>query len=120
MYSATEEGLGAMRREALEAIVEPSRPSSSFLLGLSALPLLDEDEVADAIAVRRRDLEDRLRAVDDRKAFEASLVGSKLPFHVSAIFDLSAVKLQSELDWIRQFETEFKQQAQAAGAGSQG
>ncbi len=112
VYSATDEGAAAMRREALQAIAGPARQPSSFQLGLAALPLLAGDDIAEAIASHERDLEAQLEALTERSAAVAALAEPSLglPFHVAAMFDLGVAQIKAELRWIRRFATDFDQQ----------
>jgi len=100
VYSATDAGIATMERHALQAIGGPARRPSSFQLGLAALPLLDDADVAAAIAVHERDLEAQLQTLGERKAGDQ-------PFHVAAMFDLAVTQLEAELAWIRRFARVF-------------
>jgi DNA-binding PadR family transcriptional regulator len=109
VYSTTEEGIDTLRREALAALAGPARRPSSFQLGLATLPYLDGDDVAEAIADHGRELETRLEVLTERREAAASLAGPDraLPFHVAAMFDLGAVQIGAELDWLRRFATDL-------------
>lgn len=102
VYSATDTGGAAMRREALEALAGPTGQKTSFQLGLAVLPYLDSDEVTEALGTHEHDLLIRLETLRQRRAGD-------FPLHVAAMFDLGISQLKAELAWIRRFASNFRQ-----------
>lgn len=102
VYTATDAGVAAMKREALKALGGPERRPSSFQLGLSVLPRLDSGEVAAAIGAHIRELEAQLEVLRQRS------VGA-LPFHVAAMFDLGVTQIGAELGWLSRFAIDLQQ-----------
>ncbi len=117
VYSATDEGVAVMHREALQAIAGPAWQPSNFQLGLAVLPLLVSDDVEVAIATHERDLEAQLELLTERSVAAEMVAGPSggLPFHVTTMFDLGVAQITAELDWIRRFAADFDQRRRTEG-----
>jgi DNA-binding PadR family transcriptional regulator len=100
VYSATKAGVTRMHEAAVRALAGPARQPTNFQLGLAALPGLDSDEVAAAMASHEADLVAQLETLRRRSEGE-------LPFHVTAMFDLAVSQVEAELAWIRRFAVGF-------------
>ncbi len=90
----------------LEALSEPPRPQSMFLLGMSNLPAVPRDEAlaalqhyAASLAERREHLQERMNTGQ-----------GTFPFHVEAMFDFSLSMIQAELAWLEKFIKQMEAQ----------
>lgn len=101
VYSATKAGRARYKQEALAALAADSRRYSPFVQGLAALPFLEEAEAADAVALYREGLAERLAEVKGKDSRNA-------PFHVRAMFSYSKAIIKAELDWAADFEAELR------------
>ena len=94
-YHAAEAGRQAWYQGSLACLREPDRSSGSLLLGLSALPSLEKDDVVQALEhnldqMRKRETQMNARSDDQQP----------LPPHVDAMFDYSRTIIRSEAQWI--------------------
>ena len=106
VYTITEAGWKTCRQGILEALSEPPRPQSMFLLGMSNLPAVPREEAlaalqhfAASLAVRREHLQERM-----------NIGKGSLPYHVEAMFDFSLTMIQAELTWLEKFIQQMEAQ----------
>lgn len=98
VYQATSAGRAAYRDAVLDALSVPRRWHSTFLLGLSSLPLIPQAEAVmalqqyrDAMVARR----DHVQGNWDRQR--------PLPTFIDAMFDYSVALIQAEITWMENF-----------------
>ena len=106
VYTITEAGWETCQGGILEALSEPPRPQSMFLLGMSNLPAVPRDEAlaalqhyAASLAKRREHLQERMK-----------IGKGSFPFHVEAMFDFSMMMIQAELAWLEDFIQQMEAQ----------
>jgi DNA-binding PadR family transcriptional regulator len=104
VYSATQSGRERYEAEALGALATMVRPYPLFTQGLAALPGLDPEKAADALASYREGLRARLEEVEAK-----DLPG--LPFHVAAMFSYSKTLIRAEEAWVADLEKKLRDTA---------
>lgn len=98
VYQITEQGVHEFQQAALAAIAEAEAPNTGFLLGISVLPSLPQQQAMQALETYRIRLEQRIEALKQKITDNPYL-----PMHVEAMFDYSLVLGQAELDWLLDF-----------------
>lgn len=98
VFTASEEGREAWRREVLKTLEVPVQQPTPFLLGLSVLPAFPSERVQEALQAYRLELTARRDALHQKQTAQ-----SPLSPHVEAMFDYSLTLIQAEIDWIVQF-----------------
>lgn len=104
VYESRAKGRKRYANEALAALSASVRAFPIFMQGLAALPLLDPERAAEALASYGRDLADRLAEVGVR-----DLPG--IPFHVEAMFSYSKKMLLAESEWVAGLEADLRAKA---------
>lgn len=102
VFHATDAGRAALRAGIRDALAEPQRSGSTFLLGLANLPVLPERDVGTA-------LEDRVDALHRERTRLADIrtsIGGR-PLHVDAMFDHTQALITAELEWLDRFRKEM-------------
>jgi DNA-binding PadR family transcriptional regulator len=99
LYTMTPEGQAAWRQATLEALANPVRCNMPFLQGLANLPGLPHADVVTAVQQYHARLLERHAHVQARRR----QLGSSLPFHLEAMFDLSLTLIKAELEWAARF-----------------
>lgn len=110
VYSSTRAGRRAWQSATLQALSEPGRPNSSFLLGLSGLPGIDTGEALAALDRYRSSLEQRRRALRERWR---ELQADAAPLFLDGMFTYSLRLVEAELGWLDQFVEQLQAQAKA-------
>jgi hypothetical protein len=95
----TPEGQAAWRQATLEALANPVRCNMPFLQGLANLPGLPHADAGTAVQQYHARLLERYSHVQARRR----QLGSSLPFHLEAMFDLSLTLIKAELEWVARF-----------------
>jgi DNA-binding PadR family transcriptional regulator len=104
VYSITKTGIIELK-EGVRAGLSAKEPGTqAFMLGLSCLPLLPQDEVLNALRERKLFLLGRLEELQKHPA----LIEPGYPPHVKAMFTYSLPLLQAELEWLENFIQEIK------------
>jgi DNA-binding PadR family transcriptional regulator len=98
VYRITPEGRDAQFNAVLEALSTPGRPNSSFLLGLSNLPMVPKDQALQAMGQYASALETRLTQLLTREDEQ-----QPLPDFVQAMFDYSTAMIATELAWLNEY-----------------
>ncbi len=106
VYTITEAGWEACQGGILEALSEPSRPQSMFLLGMSNLPAVPREESLAALQHYAASLAERREHLQERM----NMGKGSFPFHVGAIFDFSLMMIQAELAWLEKFIKQMEAQ----------
>lgn len=95
VFQATAEGRDAARRVALALIVDASPAPQPFLVGIANLPLLTEQEYAEALRTRLAQIESRIAAVENAEQSHAPL-----PRPAREVFSYSLSLMQAERSWL--------------------
>jgi DNA-binding MarR family transcriptional regulator len=98
VYSVTEAGREAHFIGIFEALSIPQQATSSFLLGLSNLPILPVDQALDALNTYRTQLEERLDGIQARAKSQLPM-----PPFVEAMFSYSQALIEAEINWVQKF-----------------
>jgi len=106
VYSITKDGWKTCQRGILEALSEPSRPPSMFLLGMSNLPAVPRAEALAALQHYAASLAERREHLQERM----NIGQGTIPFHVGAMFDYSLTMIQAELAWLEKFIQQMEAQ----------
>ena len=98
VYQITNQGLEALFEASIEALSTPGRCFTPFLLGMSNLPDLPQEQVVAA-------LRNYCHELDKRRGHAVAQAQNQhpLPEHVEAMFDYSLAMISAELAWIEQF-----------------
>lgn len=104
VYAATAAGVAALRKGVRDCLADPEPGSKAFMVGLSCLPLLPQQEALGSLTLRQKHLRDRLVELQQHPA----LTTPGFPPHVKAMFTYSLPLLQAELDWLEGFMLEFE------------
>jgi DNA-binding PadR family transcriptional regulator len=104
IYHPTTQGQQAWHAAQLEALSRPQPCHPALQIGLSNLPAVDPHEAI--VALRKylaslQELQSYLRQREQQGQ-------PQLPFHVSAMFDLSQSLLQAEAEWIAGFTQQLE------------
>ncbi len=122
VYSITQAGQRAWRSATVQALSEPGRPNSSFLLGLSGLPGIDVGEALTALDRYRQSLEQRRRGLKERwHELQTDFTehehpgGHKqaAPLFLEGMFSYSLRLVEAELDWLDRFVEQLQAQTKA-------
>jgi DNA-binding PadR family transcriptional regulator len=97
VYSPTAGGLSAWTAASLEALSTP-QAKMPFLLGLSSLPGLPEDEALAAAQACLQALDERLSDVRAKRALAGAV-----EWFVDEVFDYSETSLESGREWVAGF-----------------
>ena len=103
VYTLTPAGWEKYRAEVLERLAEARPHSGDFDLALANLPALEPDgraEMAEALAVRRRRLLEKIAGVEAK--WEAAGRGH-IPYFVDAVFDHGLAAMRAEAAWLERF-----------------
>ena len=106
VYSITKDGWKTCQRGILEALSEPPRPESMFLLGMSNLPTVPREEALAAFQHYAASLAERSVHLQERM----KIGKSTFPIHVEAMFDFSMTMIQAELAWLEKFIQQLEAQ----------
>jgi DNA-binding PadR family transcriptional regulator len=106
VYTITEAGWETCRQGILEALSEPPRPQSMFLLGMSNLPAVSREEALAALKHYTASLAGRREHLQERM----NIGQGAIPFHVGAMFDFSLTMIQAELAWLEKFIQQMEAQ----------
>ena len=106
VYTITEAGWKTCRQGILEALSEPPRPQSMFLLGMSNLPAVPREEALAALQHYAASLAERREHLQERM----NIGQGTIPFHVEAMFDFSLTMIQAELAWLENFIQQMEAQ----------
>ena len=98
VYRITSEGRDAQFNAVLDALSTPGQPNSSFLLGLSNLPVVPKDQALQAMGQYASALETRLTQLLTREDEQ-----QPLPDFVQAMFDYSTAMIATELAWLNEY-----------------
>lgn len=102
VFHPTRAGRRALSAGLREALAEPHRTGSPFLLGLANLPAVPPDEAKAALVERAAALADE----HDRLArMRAGLVG--MPRRVDAMFEYTQALIEAEIHWLDTFRKEL-------------
>ena len=102
VYHPTRPGRRALSAGLREALAEPQRAGSPFLLGVANLPALPPEEAKTALgerAIALRDERDRLAGMRARV--------SGMPRHVDAMFEYTQALIDAEIRWLDTFRKEL-------------
>jgi DNA-binding PadR family transcriptional regulator len=99
VYHITSSGQQAWYNAQLEALSVPQPCHPALQIGLSNLPAVDPNEAIAALRKYLGSLQELQSYLRQREQQGQAL----LPFHVSAMFDLSQRLLQAEAEWIAGF-----------------
>jgi len=105
VYAATPAGRTALIQGVRDSLAAPEPGSRAFLFGLSCLPLLPHSEAGKALEERNQALLTRRQELAQHPA----LTQPGFPPFVTAMFTYSLALLDSELNWLANFEKEFIQ-----------
>ena len=107
VYHITPAGQTRCREATLEALSVPRRhyPPLQLRLGLANLPGTSPRDAVAALEAYCRSLRDRLYHLRARQDEQRPL-----PFHVEAMFNLSAAVLEAELGWVERFAKKLHQE----------
>lgn len=108
VFEARPEGRERYRSGCLAALSTSARPYPLFMQGLAALPGLEPDKAADALASYRGGLAERLAEVESQEA-------EGLPFHVAAMFSYSETLIRAEAEWVAALERKLRAKARRGG-----
>ena len=106
VYKIKAEGVERWQAATLEVLSNHKVPASPFQLGLANLPALPKDEVLQALLNYREQLRETRAHVEERR----TMLGEIPPFNVSAMFDLSTMMMDAELQWLDEFIADFEKQ----------
>lgn len=98
VYQVTEVGREAHMTATLEALSVPGQRFTPFLLGMSNLPVVPNEQALVALRSYRDQLENRREHVAARVQEQ-----HPVPDHVNAMFDYSLALIKAELSWIDEF-----------------
>lgn len=107
VYSPTAKGFSAWTEASLAAL-STTHAKMPFLLGLANLPGLPEDRALEAARACQTVLDDRLRAVREKRRS----IGA-MEWFVDEVFDYSEHSLLSGRDWVAGFVKRFEQRSEA-------
>ncbi|MCX6055424.1 MAG: PadR family transcriptional regulator [Chloroflexi bacterium] len=107
VFIATPQGHSVLHDSILRSLETVEPGGQSLLLGLSCLPLLQDEEIVRVLQKRILLLEKKIQGIS---ATMASIEGG-IPKHVSAMFEVSLVQLITELDWAKQFLSPYQKGA---------
>ncbi len=104
VYRLTPSGQKVWRSAVLDALRNPHRAYSNFMIGLANIIALDPSEVQAAVSQHRAQLGQR------RAQVQAKLdsYGHNIPWEVVQLFDLSLAQIDCELDWTAKFLRELE------------
>ncbi|MDK2981275.1 MAG: hypothetical protein PWQ55_1622 [Chloroflexota bacterium] len=104
VYSLTTAGQKAWRSAVLDALRNPHRAYSNFMIGLANIIALDPSEVGAAVSQHRAQL------VERRGQVQAKLdsYNQSIPWEVVQLFDLSLAQIDCELAWTAKFLQELE------------
>lgn len=107
VFQITSSGKKVWKEAVLQALGNPHRAASNFMLGLANIIALDRAEVYQAVSGYRTQLQEH------RAHVQAKLDGyhSQLPWEVSQLFDLSLAQITCELEWVNAFLKKLEEQA---------
>lgn len=95
VFCATAEGRDAAARNALAFIAEARTVPQPLLIGLANLPLLTEQEYAEALRARLAQLDTRIAAVGGAERSQAPL-----PLAAREVFSYSLSLMKAERSWL--------------------
>jgi DNA-binding PadR family transcriptional regulator len=98
VYSITPEGEQVHLESVLAALSTPSSGSEPFLMGLSNLPVVPQEQLINALNSYAVQLEESLSKIHERAELQ-----QPLPPFVEAMFDYSRVLAEAKLKWVRGF-----------------
>ena len=103
VYSITPAGRQVQLDGTIEALSNPHRGTTPFLLGLSNFPIVPPEQVIEALNAYVTAIEGRLTHMLGR-----AMAQQPLPPFVQAMFDYSQVLAEAELKWIKNFIAEVE------------
>jgi DNA-binding PadR family transcriptional regulator len=105
VYEITDAGRQVHQEGVREALSTPKMRSSSFLLGLSNLPFLTQEESLDALKKYADEIERRLAHMLSRADEQQPLAS-----FVAAMFAYSRTLAEAELHWINKYIKELEEE----------
>jgi DNA-binding PadR family transcriptional regulator len=99
VYQLTPAGQKTWKTAVLDALQNPHRAYSNFVIGLANIIALDPAEVHAAVSQHRSQL------IERRVQVQAKLdsYNHQIPWEVVQLFDLSLAQIDCELDWTAKF-----------------
>lgn len=90
IYQITKKGFNTWQQAALHAIAKPNQKMTSFLIGLSVLPVLPISDAIKAFETYKIELKERYRNLQKEMNSQ-----KPLPLHVEEMFDYSLTLIDS-------------------------
>ncbi len=100
VYRVLPPGRAALEQGVQEALSIPQSSPPAFLLGLANLPVLQKEEILNALTGYQQALNEREHDLQQAR----SNIGSS-PYFVQAMFDYSLTLLQAEDSWVKRFQS---------------
>ncbi len=108
VHQITPQGQAAWRQGTLNAMSQPQRGNSQFLLGVAGMPALSQEETLIALRQYHAGLAQHRDQVHGR--WQEG--GEKLPLFLDGMFDYSVTLIEAEMSWIEGFIHRIETQAQ--------
>ncbi len=99
VYNATPPGHAALHEGIKQAVASASQDDRRFLLGLSCLPLLNQNEVQDSFRERIAVLQEKHAQLSAHPALNTP----GFPIHVRAMFEYSLALIHTGIQWSEEF-----------------
>jgi len=99
IFSLTPAGIKTWKKAIIKAISKPHPVENPFLIGISAIPLLEVAETERALI----GFLDHLSAAEQRLKEKIQSYGSHAPPHVHAMFDYSLKQIGAAITWVEQW-----------------
>lgn len=103
-YSTTPEGLELLKKEVREGLATGRGRGGQFMLAVSALPVISQEDIIEALTQRitnlRQDFERVQQKYERQKAY--------LPFHGELLFQYSLFAIEREIEFTKEMVSEVK------------
>ncbi|MDH5507409.1 MAG: PadR family transcriptional regulator [Anaerolineae bacterium] len=106
VYTITPQGQAMWKQNILATLSTPQHTHAPFQLGLANLPGLPAAEARQALADYAQNLTEQQSHILARWQY----LGKAIPFHVNAMFELSAALLETELNFIHKLIGQLENQ----------
>jgi DNA-binding PadR family transcriptional regulator len=105
VFSLTPQGTNLLHDEVFHRLSTPHAYSADFDLALTSLPVLNKEEILLALETFQEELSRKIQEIEGKQSFMTDGMES----HVIALFDHSLKAMHSELDWISNYLSKWRQ-----------